>query len=129
MSFCTEVTPFTPRAIATALSIAAWFALFACNSRGEPLAMITPKTHLFLNSTFANQARQHSAQVALTQPYAARYFEVVDQIWATRDRMSAFLPPPSMMVTPRPAPLMVIESRRSRSPLAARSSPPTPVRT
>src|SRR5215212_2290017 len=29
-----------------------------------PLAMITPKTHLFLNSTFANQARQHSAQPA-----------------------------------------------------------------
>ena len=27
-----------------------------------PLAMITPKTHLFLNSTFANQARQHGAQ-------------------------------------------------------------------
>jgi anaerobic selenocysteine-containing dehydrogenase len=27
-----------------------------------PLAMITPKTHLFLNSTFANQERQHSAQ-------------------------------------------------------------------
>jgi anaerobic selenocysteine-containing dehydrogenase len=27
-----------------------------------PLAMITPKTHLFLNSTFPNQARQHSAQ-------------------------------------------------------------------
>jgi anaerobic selenocysteine-containing dehydrogenase len=27
-----------------------------------PLALITPKTHLFLNSTFANQARQHSAQ-------------------------------------------------------------------
>jgi len=27
-----------------------------------PLAMVTPKTHLFLNSTFANQARQHSAQ-------------------------------------------------------------------
>src|SRR5207244_9083517 len=27
-----------------------------------PLAMITPKTHLFLNSTFAHQARQHSAQ-------------------------------------------------------------------
>ena len=25
-----------------------------------PLAMITPKTHLFLNSTFANQQRQHS---------------------------------------------------------------------
>ena len=29
-----------------------------------PLAMITPKTHLFLNSTFANQERQHSAQPA-----------------------------------------------------------------
>jgi anaerobic selenocysteine-containing dehydrogenase len=27
-----------------------------------PLALITPKTHLFLNSTFANQRRQHSAQ-------------------------------------------------------------------
>src|SRR4051812_17412517 len=27
-----------------------------------PLSLITPKTHLFLNSTFANQARQHSAQ-------------------------------------------------------------------
>jgi anaerobic selenocysteine-containing dehydrogenase len=27
-----------------------------------PLAMITPKTHLFLNSTFANQKRQHGAQ-------------------------------------------------------------------
>jgi anaerobic selenocysteine-containing dehydrogenase len=26
------------------------------------LALVTPKTHLFLNSTFANQARQHSAQ-------------------------------------------------------------------
>jgi anaerobic selenocysteine-containing dehydrogenase len=27
-----------------------------------PLAMVTPKTHLFLNSSFANQDRQHSAQ-------------------------------------------------------------------
>ena len=27
-----------------------------------PLALLTPKTHLFLNSTFANQDRQHSAQ-------------------------------------------------------------------
>jgi anaerobic selenocysteine-containing dehydrogenase len=26
--------------------------------------MITPKTHLFLNSTFANQGRQHAAQPA-----------------------------------------------------------------
>jgi anaerobic selenocysteine-containing dehydrogenase len=27
-----------------------------------PFALVTPKTHLFLNSTFANQCRQHSAQ-------------------------------------------------------------------
>jgi anaerobic selenocysteine-containing dehydrogenase len=33
---------------------------------GFPLAMVTPKTHLFLNSSFANQARQHSAQ---PEPY------------------------------------------------------------
>jgi anaerobic selenocysteine-containing dehydrogenase len=31
-----------------------------------PLALITPKTHLFLNSTFPNQRRQHSAQ---PEPY------------------------------------------------------------
>jgi anaerobic selenocysteine-containing dehydrogenase len=31
-----------------------------------PLALVTPKTHLFLNSTFANQKRQHAAQ---PQPY------------------------------------------------------------
>jgi anaerobic selenocysteine-containing dehydrogenase len=29
-----------------------------------PLALVTPKTHLFLNSTFANQKRQHAAQPA-----------------------------------------------------------------
>jgi len=28
----------------------------------HPLSLITPKTHLFLNSTFPNQAPQHSAQ-------------------------------------------------------------------
>jgi anaerobic selenocysteine-containing dehydrogenase len=31
-----------------------------------PLALVTPKTHLFLNSTFPNQERQHAAQ---PQPY------------------------------------------------------------
>ena len=40
-----------------------------------PLALITPKTHLFLNSTFANQRRQHSAQpeplVVVSPPDAA----------------------------------------------------------
>ena len=37
-------------------------ALDAALDRRFPLALITPKTHLFLNSTFANQARQHAAQ-------------------------------------------------------------------
>jgi anaerobic selenocysteine-containing dehydrogenase len=31
-------------------------------ARRYPLTLITPKTHLFLNSTFANQGRQHGAQ-------------------------------------------------------------------
>ena len=31
-----------------------------------PLALLTPKTHFFLNSTFANQSRQHRAQ---PEPY------------------------------------------------------------
>ena len=31
-----------------------------------PLALLTPKTHLFLNSTFANGGRQHAAQ---PEPY------------------------------------------------------------
>jgi anaerobic selenocysteine-containing dehydrogenase len=31
-----------------------------------PLALLTPKTHLFLNSSFANQRRQHAAQ---PEPY------------------------------------------------------------
>jgi anaerobic selenocysteine-containing dehydrogenase len=34
--------------------------------RRFPLALVTPKTHLFLNSTFANQRRQHGAQ---PEPY------------------------------------------------------------
>ena len=34
----------------------------AALAKRYPLALITPKTHLFLNSTFANQKRQHSAQ-------------------------------------------------------------------
>jgi anaerobic selenocysteine-containing dehydrogenase len=31
-------------------------------ARRYPLTLVTPKTHLFLNSTFANQRRQHAAQ-------------------------------------------------------------------
>jgi anaerobic selenocysteine-containing dehydrogenase len=34
----------------------------AALARRYPLALITPKTHLYLNSTFANQRRQHGAQ-------------------------------------------------------------------
>jgi anaerobic selenocysteine-containing dehydrogenase len=35
-------------------------------ARRFPLALVTPKTHLFLNTTFANQGRQHGAQ---PEPY------------------------------------------------------------
>jgi anaerobic selenocysteine-containing dehydrogenase len=38
----------------------------AALARRFPLALVTPKTHLFLNSTFANQRRQHAAQ---PEPY------------------------------------------------------------
>ena len=31
------------------------------------------------------QGFQHPAQIALTAPYASKYFDVVDAIWATRD--------------------------------------------
>src|SRR5205814_1943272 len=31
----------------------------------------------------------HPAQLALTAPYVARFFEVIDQIWATRDSEQA----------------------------------------
>ena len=47
---------FDPPAEATDATLAARF----------PLALLTPKTHLFLNSTFANQRRQHAAQ---PEPY------------------------------------------------------------
>ncbi len=47
---------FDPPAEATDEALAAQF----------PLALVTPKTHLFLNSTFANQNRQHAAQ---PEPY------------------------------------------------------------
>jgi aminopeptidase N len=35
------------------------------------------------------QGFQHSAQVELTAPYAARYFDVLDEIWAHRDSEQA----------------------------------------
>jgi anaerobic selenocysteine-containing dehydrogenase len=38
----------------------------AALARRYPLALLTPKTHLFLNTTFANQARQRGAQ---PEPY------------------------------------------------------------
>jgi anaerobic selenocysteine-containing dehydrogenase len=46
-----------------------------------PLALVTPKTHLFLNSTFANQARQHSAQpepTVVVHPEDARERGIAD---------------------------------------------------
>jgi anaerobic selenocysteine-containing dehydrogenase len=47
-----------------------------------PLALVTPKTHLFLNSTFANQKRQHSAQpepFVVLSPEDAKSRAVEDQ--------------------------------------------------
>ncbi|WP_259312933.1 molybdopterin-containing oxidoreductase family protein [Capillimicrobium parvum] len=49
-----------------------------------PLALITPKTHLFLNSTFANQERQRSAQplpMVVINPADARRREIEDGGW------------------------------------------------
>jgi anaerobic selenocysteine-containing dehydrogenase len=60
-----------------------------------PLALITPKTHLFLNSTFANQDRQHSAQprpevVVSPGDAAARGIGDGDEVRVFNDR-GAFL--------------------------------------
>jgi anaerobic selenocysteine-containing dehydrogenase len=56
-----------------------------------PLALITPKTHLFLNSTFADQRRQHSAQrepfvVIHPDDAAARAIEDGDLVRVHNDR-------------------------------------------
>jgi anaerobic selenocysteine-containing dehydrogenase len=58
-----------------------------------PLAMITPKTHLFLNSTFANQRRQHAAQpapevVLSPSDAASRGVEDGEQVRVFNDRGS-----------------------------------------
>jgi anaerobic selenocysteine-containing dehydrogenase len=60
-----------------------------------PLALITPKTHLFLNSTFANQRRQHSAQPApevVVHPTDAAPRGIVDggqvRVWNERGSFS-----------------------------------------
>jgi len=60
-------------------------------ARRYPLALITPKTHLFLNSTFANQHRQHGAQpepfvVIHPDDAAARGIEHGAQIRVWNDR-------------------------------------------
>ena len=46
-----------------------------------PLALVTPKTHLFLNSTFANGVRQHAAQ---PEPHV--YLHVADAATARHRR-------------------------------------------
>jgi anaerobic selenocysteine-containing dehydrogenase len=46
-----------------------------------PFALVTPKTHLFLNSTFANQERQHEAQpepVVVISPEDAAARDIAD---------------------------------------------------
>ena len=62
-----------------------------------PLAMITPKTHLFLNSTFANQTRQHGAQpepfvVVHPEDAAARGLADGDRTRVFNDRGSFVCP-------------------------------------
>jgi anaerobic selenocysteine-containing dehydrogenase len=59
--------------------------------RRFPLALVTPKTHLFLNSTFANQRRQHSAQPrpeVIVSPSDARTRRIEDgaavRVWNDR---------------------------------------------
>ena len=56
-----------------------------------PLALVTPKTHLFLNSTFANQRRQHAAQpqpelVISPADASPRGIEDGDQVRVFNDR-------------------------------------------
>jgi anaerobic selenocysteine-containing dehydrogenase len=58
-----------------------------------PLALVTPKTHLFLNSSFANQPRQHSAQphpevVVSPEDAASRGIEDGAQVRVFNDRGS-----------------------------------------
>jgi anaerobic selenocysteine-containing dehydrogenase len=60
-----------------------------------PLALVTPKTHLFLNSTFANQRRQHSAQPqpeVVVSPVDARARGIEDgsavRVWNGRGEFS-----------------------------------------
>jgi anaerobic selenocysteine-containing dehydrogenase len=62
-----------------------------------PLALLTPKTHLFLNSTFPNQERQHSAQpqpVVFVHPddAAARGLEEGARVRVFNDRGEFVLP-------------------------------------
>ncbi len=50
-----------------------------------PLALLTPKTHLFLNSTFPNHARQHAAQPEpplVIHPADAQQRGIADGDWA-----------------------------------------------
>jgi anaerobic selenocysteine-containing dehydrogenase len=62
-------------------------------ARRFPLALLTPKTHLYLNSTFPNQERQHSAQphpelVVHPDDAAARAIDDGELVRAFNDRGS-----------------------------------------
>ncbi len=56
-----------------------------------PFALLTPKTHFFLNTTFANQSRQRTAQgdpAVVIHPEDAKEFDIEDgqrvRIWNNR---------------------------------------------
>jgi anaerobic selenocysteine-containing dehydrogenase len=81
-------------------------------ARRFPLALVTPKSHLFLNTTFANQSRQHGAQPApyvVMHPHdaAARAIRDGDRIRIYNDRGAFEVrarvsddTPPSVLVAP-----------------------------
>jgi anaerobic selenocysteine-containing dehydrogenase len=65
-------------------------------ARRYPLSLITPKTHLFLNSTFANQHRQHGAQpepFVVIHPHDAAVRDIDDgalvRVWNDRGSFEA----------------------------------------
>ena len=62
-----------------------------------PLALLTPKTHFFLNSTFANQARQHRAQpepFVVVHPDDAAARDIVRRRPRSRLQRPRRVPPP-----------------------------------
>ena len=67
-------------------------------ARRFPLALLTPKTHLFLNSTFANGRRQHAAQ---PEPYVVIHPADAARARHRRGRRGAGAQRPRQLPLPR----------------------------